>query len=282
MRTSIALIGSLMLHATAMAAPPPRIASIEPARVPTGGGARVVIAGEGFMPGLTVRLCGTVLKDATWVTKNQVEFLSPARDAGSCDLAIENPDGQSARIRTVFAFSDAPLVPIARLPQTGITVLGAPLPAFPPGPDTGSMKPAPSAATSPTGTSEPGPDRVAAEFMRRLVSKEDTGPLHHARMRSPVSPGVVFDHAFSEAFPGVLVGTPIVHFEGRLESINLAGLRLWLPFVLHVTQERPARVTGFSSSVNPAGTREALVRTIEQHLGSDVAVDLSRPLRPLP
>lgn len=292
MKTRTVAIASLMLswapgaelRAQAPERPPPLIASIEPTRVPLTGGIRVVIAGENFTPGLTVRLCGSLIKDATWVTKNQVEFVSPQREAGACEVSVTNPDGQSARIRTVFAFSDAPSgVMVGALVPAGPTPLGAPLP--PPGLSigTGAMRPAPSAAQPGAVRDDlPGPDRVAAEFMGALVRTEDTARLHHLRMRSTVSPGVVFGHAFSDAFPAYLAGLPLVHFEGRLESVNLAGQRLWFPFVLHVTQERPARVTGFAISANPAGTRESLVRTIEIDQGTDIVVDLTRPLRPLP
>lgn len=267
---------AIALSAAAHAAEPPVIIAVEPPRIPPAGGVRVIIAGEHFTPGAVVRLCGERVADATWVTRNQIDFVAPAHPAGACDVAVENADGQEARMPALFAYSEPALEPPALGPALAPTpgrVLGAPLP--------------PAAVAAPRATvlrppAPPPPERTAAEFMTRLIGKDDTAPLAHARMRSPPPSGVLFGWQVSDAFPGTFAGLAIVHYEGRLESINTQGLRAWFPFVLHVTRDPPSQVTGFATSPDPGATRGALVAAIEAEQGTGIQIDLDQPLRPLP
>lgn len=273
------LFAGLLLAAAAHASQAPVVISVEPARIPPAGGVRVIIAGENFQPGAVVRLCGERVADATWVTRNQIDFVAPQRTAGACEVTVQNADGQAARMPALFAYSELPPEAYAGAPSPW-RPMGAPLPppALAPvrsAPPQRELEPRPAAA-------ERGPERAAAEFMARLIGKQDTTPLHHARMRSPLPAGVTFGWQFSEGFAGTFAGVPILHYEGRLESINSAGLRAWFPFVVHVTQERPSLVTGLAVSTDPAASRQSLVAAIEQEQGVGVIMNLDQPIRPLP
>lgn len=266
---------ALVAAGPAQSAPAPLIVSISPERAAPEGGAHVTLVGDFFVSGLTVMLCGRVVPDATFVTRNQIDFTSPPRAIGRCDVTVTNPDGQRAVMPGGLAYSletPSPAGVFMTQPQPAPAVLGAPLP------------PAsnPLAAASPRPSAPPGPDRIAVKFLETLQAKQDLTPLSHPYLRLPVPAGVLFGWQFSDAYAGSVLSTPIVHFEGRVESVNASGQRAWLPFVMHVTQEAPSRVTAFVASPDPAASRETLFAAIENSAGATISMDWSRAIRPLP
>lgn len=256
----------------------PLIVSVAPDRVTTAGGDRVTILGERFQTGLTVTLDGARLPDVEVVSPNQVELVTPPRATGPCVIELTNADGSTARTELRYIARPAPPVASAAPPPPGrdaslslVPVIGAPLPA-------GFARPSPPAFPPPP----PVPHQVAAEFMTRLARKLDVTPVAAPTLQRPVPAGVVFDWQFSDAWQGALGAVPIVHFEGRLESVDAKGQRAWLPFLLYATIDEPARVLAFQTSLDPAATRDQLMAAIEAATGQAARIDWTNAVRPLP
>ena len=84
--------------------PPPAIATVAPATGPTGGGTIVTITGTGFTSGATVSF-GTDQATAVNIAgPSSMTATAPARAAGSVDLVVANPDGQSSRLTGAFTY----------------------------------------------------------------------------------------------------------------------------------------------------------------------------------
>jgi IPT/TIG domain len=84
---------------------PPSIASVSPTSGPEAGGTVVTITGTGFVSGASVSFgtspaSGVIVSGSTSMTAT-----APARSAGSVDLVVANPDGQSARLASVFTYT---------------------------------------------------------------------------------------------------------------------------------------------------------------------------------
>jgi plastocyanin len=84
--------------------PPPSIAAVAPASGPEAGGTVVTITGAGFVSGATVTF-GTAAASAVSVNgSGSLTATAPARSAGSVDVVVANPDGQTARMNGVFTY----------------------------------------------------------------------------------------------------------------------------------------------------------------------------------
>ena len=84
--------------------PPPSIAAVAPTSGPESGGTVVTITGAGFVSGATVSF-GTAVAAAVNVTgSGALTATAPARSAGSVDVVVSNPDGQTARMTGVFTY----------------------------------------------------------------------------------------------------------------------------------------------------------------------------------
>ncbi len=92
--------------------PAPSIAAVAPTSGPEAGGTVVTITGSGFVPGATVSF-GTAAATAVSVTgSGSLRATAPARSAGSVDVVVANPDGQTARMNGVFSYvGSAPAPP---------------------------------------------------------------------------------------------------------------------------------------------------------------------------
>lgn len=92
--------------------PPPSIAAVAPTSGPEAGGTVVSITGAGFASGATVSF-GTAAATAVNVTgAGALTATAPARSAGSVDVVVANPDGQTARVTSVFTYvGSAPAPP---------------------------------------------------------------------------------------------------------------------------------------------------------------------------
>jgi plastocyanin len=84
--------------------PPPSIAALAPTSGPEAGGTVVTITGAGFVSGATVTF-GTAAASAVSINgSGSLTATAPARSAGSVDVVIANPDGQTARMNGVFTY----------------------------------------------------------------------------------------------------------------------------------------------------------------------------------
>ncbi len=84
--------------------PPPSIAAVAPTSGPEAGGTVVTITGAGFVSGATVTF-GTAVASAVSVNgSGSLTATAPSRSAGSVDVVVANPDGQTARMNGVFTY----------------------------------------------------------------------------------------------------------------------------------------------------------------------------------
>src|SRR5207247_2339548 len=85
---------------------PPVVTAIAPLSGSAAGGTLVTITGTGFAGGATVALGGIA---ATVITVNAtpITALTPAHAAGTVNVVVTNPDGQSATLFNGFTYSAA-------------------------------------------------------------------------------------------------------------------------------------------------------------------------------
>ena len=230
----------------------PEIVSEDPERVPPEGHVRLSLLGTGFRAGATVALCGESIRAVTFVSENQLELEAPPHEVGWCSVVITNPDGTRAESSLMYG----------RVEKAAVLVTPSP--------------------PAPVRPSPPAPSTTPVDFMTRLLRKQDVSSLAHPMLKQPLPAGVIFDWQFSDAWPGADGGEPIVHYEGRLESVNRTGARTWLPFLLDVTREATPRVTAFVVGPDGSTSRDALMTRLEEALGATSSVEWSKPIRPLP
>lgn len=92
--------------------PPPTVTAIAPAVGATGGGLVVTISGTGFAGGATVSIGGAAATNVVVAGATSLTATTPAHAAGSVDIVVSNPDGQSARLASAFAYE----VPVSAPP----------------------------------------------------------------------------------------------------------------------------------------------------------------------
>ena len=83
---------------------PPAVTAVSPASGPTGGGTMVTISGTGFASGATVTVGGAAAGSVTVASASSITAAVPARSAGSVDLVVTNPDGQSGRLDGSYTY----------------------------------------------------------------------------------------------------------------------------------------------------------------------------------
>jgi len=85
--------------------PAPTVASILPNSGSSAGGTSVSITGTNFLAGALV-LFGTAPASAVTVNSGtQIQAVTPANAAGTADIVVQNPDGQSARLAGGFTYT---------------------------------------------------------------------------------------------------------------------------------------------------------------------------------
>ena len=84
--------------------PPPSIRSVFPSAGITGGGTYVQISGTGFQAGVTVTV-GDVVFRPTFVS-DSMSILTLPHAAGTLDVVVTNPDGQSATLSGAYRFAE--------------------------------------------------------------------------------------------------------------------------------------------------------------------------------
>jgi phospholipase C len=80
---------------------PPVISSLSATQGSSLGGDTITISGSGFSPGATVSF-GGISATTTVISSTQLRVLTPAVTAGSADVTVKNPDGQSSTLASLL------------------------------------------------------------------------------------------------------------------------------------------------------------------------------------
>ena len=88
--------------------PPPTLTRVEPDNDVVTGGATVKIIGENFQDGATVAIGGNAASNVTFVSLTELSVEAPAGVAGSADVVVANPDGQSSTLTGGFTYMFSP------------------------------------------------------------------------------------------------------------------------------------------------------------------------------
>ena len=91
-------------HLVPPSLPPPVAASVSPHTGSTGGSTTVSVTGSGFQIGATVTLGGAPVSTLGNGTSTELSFTTPAHAAGSVDVVVRNPDGQSVTLSGAYTF----------------------------------------------------------------------------------------------------------------------------------------------------------------------------------
>ncbi|HJQ71510.1 MAG TPA: IPT/TIG domain-containing protein [Blastocatellia bacterium] len=91
--------------------PPPVVNAVTPNTGPTSGGTAVTITGSGFQSGASVTFGGTAATNVTVTNAAQITANTPARSAGSVNVVVTNPDGQSGTLTNGFTYTQPPPPP---------------------------------------------------------------------------------------------------------------------------------------------------------------------------
>jgi len=83
--------------------PPPTLASVSPPSGSTNGGTVVALSGSGFLDGITVNFGNSPLTNITVASDTVITATTPANSAGSTNVTVTNPDGQSASYVTLIS-----------------------------------------------------------------------------------------------------------------------------------------------------------------------------------
>jgi hypothetical protein len=87
--------------------PAPTVTAINPSLGPIAGGAGSTITGTNFVSGATVSFGGTAATTIMVAGSNAITATAPAHAAGSVDVVVANPDGQSATLANGYTYSAA-------------------------------------------------------------------------------------------------------------------------------------------------------------------------------
>jgi hypothetical protein len=83
----------------------PQVTTVAPATGPTGGGTVVTITGTSFASGATVSFSGTAATNVAVVNSTSITATAPAHAAGTVNVAVANPDGQSGMLANAFTYA---------------------------------------------------------------------------------------------------------------------------------------------------------------------------------
>jgi plastocyanin len=108
------------------ASPPPAVTAVGPSSGPVAGGTSVTITGSGFTAGATVSFGAAAASGVNVTSATTVTATAPAGSAGSVDLVVTNPDGQTGRLPGAYSYVGSapppPPPPAAAAPTvTGVT-----------------------------------------------------------------------------------------------------------------------------------------------------------------
>ncbi len=83
---------------------PPTLSGVTPAIGATSGGLGVTITGTGFTAGATVSIGGAAATSVAVASATSITASTPPHAAGSADVVVTNPDGQSGRLAGAFNY----------------------------------------------------------------------------------------------------------------------------------------------------------------------------------
>ncbi len=87
--------------------PPPTVTAITPNSEAGNGGTSVTITGTGFSAGATVQLGGAAASNVVAASSTAITATTPAHSAGTVDVVVTNPDGQSATLPGGYTYAIA-------------------------------------------------------------------------------------------------------------------------------------------------------------------------------
>ncbi len=109
----------------------PTVSSVAPNSATTAGGVQVTITGANFVSVPTVTIGGVPATNVAFASASSILATVPAHAAGTVDVVVTNPDGQSGTLAGGFTYRSAPTV-VAVTPNqgptaggTGITISGS-------------------------------------------------------------------------------------------------------------------------------------------------------------
>ncbi len=106
-------------------APGPLVSAVRPAKLPVHGGARLTLFGANFSETCKVLIDGVECPSIRRVDAFTIEATTPAHEAGSAEIAVENEDGQRAVARV--AYDEGPVIeqfePLEGSPRGGTEVV---------------------------------------------------------------------------------------------------------------------------------------------------------------
>lgn len=108
---------------------PPELAAVSPSTVPLAGNVLLLLTGRGFAPGASVSIAGAA-QPTTFVDSTLLVVRAPPNPAGTVEVRVSNPDGQSSALPEGLTYADIILGPPPTLtsifpasgPDTGGTV----------------------------------------------------------------------------------------------------------------------------------------------------------------
>lgn len=96
---------STKLYLIGAATPAPTLTSITPNSGPPAGGTSVTIIGTGFTAGATLALGGSPATGVTVVDSTTMTAVTGPHTAGTVDVLVTNPDGQSGTLTAAFVYA---------------------------------------------------------------------------------------------------------------------------------------------------------------------------------
>ena len=99
--------------------PPPTLTRVDPDNADVTGGTTVKIIGEHFQDGATVTIGGNAASNVIFVSATELTVEVPAGVAGSGDVIVTNPDGESDTLANGFTYIEAPQFPPYDVNQDG-------------------------------------------------------------------------------------------------------------------------------------------------------------------
>ena len=107
----------------------PTVSSISPNTGGATGGTSVTISGTNFVSGATVTLGGAVATNINVANATTITAVTPAHAAGTVNVVVSNPDGQTGTLTGGFTYTTAPPAPAPAVtgvsPNSGSTAGGA-------------------------------------------------------------------------------------------------------------------------------------------------------------
>ena len=121
----LVLIGLWFAVPALQAAVAPTVTRAEPNTDVVTGGATITIIGENFQDGATVTIGGNAASNVIFVSPTELSAQVPAGAAGSADVVVTNPDGQSDTLASGFTYTLPPPTVTRTEPNTDVVTGGA-------------------------------------------------------------------------------------------------------------------------------------------------------------